>query len=153
SNKFVQRGSTRRAIQLEHGFRWECLTPGTDPDVEFMETIIAVGGGRPDSEKKSHNALSTELSCRGGSGSRTRSIPIFWSHATQFGLNQTYLTACGTQVTSRYTQFGLSEVDLFSCCWNLRTIIAVVGRGFFMVRRYCSKLDAPSVEAVVSTTA
>jgi Cupin domain len=42
-------------IQLEHGFRWECLTPGTDPDVEFMETIIAVGGGNPESEMKTHN--------------------------------------------------------------------------------------------------
>ncbi len=55
SNSFVQRGDARRSIQLEHGFRWECLTPGTDPEVEFMETIIAVGGGRPDSEMKTHN--------------------------------------------------------------------------------------------------
>jgi transcriptional regulator with XRE-family HTH domain len=51
----VQRGAKRRVIQLEHGFRWECLTPGTDPDVEFMETIIAVGGGNPESEMKTHN--------------------------------------------------------------------------------------------------
>jgi transcriptional regulator with XRE-family HTH domain len=55
SNRFIQRGDTRRAIRLEHGFRWECLTPGTDPEVEFMETVIAVGGGRPDSEMKTHN--------------------------------------------------------------------------------------------------
>lgn len=55
SNRFIQRSDTRRAIQLEHGFRWECLTPGTDPEVEFMETVIAVGGGRPDSEMKTHN--------------------------------------------------------------------------------------------------
>ena len=103
SNKFVQRASTRRAIQLEHGFRWECLTPGTDPDVEFMETIIA-GRRRPTRFRNE------------GSASRSRSTLIFWSHATQFGLNPTYLTACGTQVTSRCTQFGLSEVDQFSYC-------------------------------------
>jgi transcriptional regulator with XRE-family HTH domain len=68
SNKFVQRASTRRAIQLEHGFRWECLTPGSDPDVEFMETIIAVGGGRPDSEMKSHNGTEYGIVLQGKLG-------------------------------------------------------------------------------------
>jgi len=64
----VLRGVNRRAIQLEHGFRWECLTPGTDPDVEFMETIIAVGGGHPESEMKTHNGSEYGVVLRGKLG-------------------------------------------------------------------------------------
>jgi transcriptional regulator with XRE-family HTH domain len=65
SNAFVQRGGDRRRIQLEHGFRWERLTPDTDVDVEFMETIIEVGGGNPESEMKTHNGTEYGLVLRG----------------------------------------------------------------------------------------
>jgi transcriptional regulator with XRE-family HTH domain len=68
SNAFVQRVDDRRRIQLEHGFRWECLTPGTDIDVEFMETIIEVGGGNPESEMKTHNGTEYGLVQRGTLG-------------------------------------------------------------------------------------
>jgi transcriptional regulator with XRE-family HTH domain len=68
SNRFIQRARGRRSIQLEHGFRWECLTPGTDTDVEFMETIIEVGGGRPESEMKSHNGTEYGLVLSGKLG-------------------------------------------------------------------------------------
>jgi transcriptional regulator with XRE-family HTH domain len=68
SNAFVQRVDDRRRIQLEHGFRWECLTPGTDVDVEFMETIIEVGGGNPESEMKTHNGTEYGLVQRGTLG-------------------------------------------------------------------------------------
>jgi transcriptional regulator with XRE-family HTH domain len=51
----VVRPDARRVIHLEHGFRWECLTPTFDPDVEFMEVVIEVGGGRPDLEMRTHN--------------------------------------------------------------------------------------------------
>jgi transcriptional regulator with XRE-family HTH domain len=51
----VVRPDARRVIHLEHGFRWECLTPGFDAGVEFMEVIIEVGGGRPDLEMRTHN--------------------------------------------------------------------------------------------------
>jgi transcriptional regulator with XRE-family HTH domain len=52
---FVLKKSDRRSLKLEHGFSWECLTPEPDPNVEFMETIIEVGGGRPEAEMRSHN--------------------------------------------------------------------------------------------------
>jgi transcriptional regulator with XRE-family HTH domain len=68
SNAFVQRGESRRRIQLEHGFRWECLTPATDVDVEFMETIVEVGGGNPESEMKTHNGTEYGLVLRGTLG-------------------------------------------------------------------------------------
>jgi transcriptional regulator with XRE-family HTH domain len=68
SNAFVQRAGDRRRIQLEHGFRWECLTPGTDVDVEFMETIIDVGGGHPESEMKTHNGTEYGLVLKGTLG-------------------------------------------------------------------------------------
>ena len=55
STGFVQRSETRKAIQLEHGFRWERLTPESEPDVEFLESIIAPGGGDADAEMKTHN--------------------------------------------------------------------------------------------------
>jgi transcriptional regulator with XRE-family HTH domain len=64
----VLRGSDRPGIQLEHGFRWERLTPGPDPEVEFLETIIAVGGGKPDSEMKTHNGAEYGIVLRGKLG-------------------------------------------------------------------------------------
>jgi transcriptional regulator with XRE-family HTH domain len=53
----VLRAKDRRTILLEHGFRWERLTPGAQPDAEFLfiETIIEVGGAQPDSEMKTRS--------------------------------------------------------------------------------------------------
>ena len=51
----VQKGDTRRTIRLEHGFRWECLTRGFDPNAQFIELIIDVGGGAErEAEMKIH---------------------------------------------------------------------------------------------------
>jgi quercetin dioxygenase-like cupin family protein len=48
-------GDARRSIALEHGFRWECLTPKFDPNASFIELIIEVGGGaEPEIEMKTH---------------------------------------------------------------------------------------------------
>jgi transcriptional regulator with XRE-family HTH domain len=55
SSDLIQKGSLRRAIQLEHGFRWERLTRNSDASVEFIELQIAVGGGAGgNSEMKTH---------------------------------------------------------------------------------------------------
>jgi len=51
----VQKGNLRRSIQLEHEFRWERLTRNPDPNVEFIELHIGVGGGADGkSEMKTH---------------------------------------------------------------------------------------------------
>ena len=39
----VQRGSSRKAIRLASGVRWERLTPGPDSDVEFLYAVYDVG--------------------------------------------------------------------------------------------------------------
>jgi transcriptional regulator with XRE-family HTH domain len=55
ANGLVQLGDARRSIALEHGFRWECLTPKFDPNASFIELIIEVGGGaEPEIEMKTH---------------------------------------------------------------------------------------------------
>jgi transcriptional regulator with XRE-family HTH domain len=51
----IQDGNTRRSIRLEHGFRWECLTQSFDPNAQFIELIIDVGGGAErEAEMKTH---------------------------------------------------------------------------------------------------
>ncbi len=39
----VQRGDSRKEIRLASGVRWERLTPGPDPDVEFLYAVYDVG--------------------------------------------------------------------------------------------------------------
>jgi transcriptional regulator with XRE-family HTH domain len=52
----VQRGGSRRAIELESGVRWERLTAWNDPDVEFLHTTYEVGGASsPDGTLVRHN--------------------------------------------------------------------------------------------------
>lgn len=40
----VQRAKQRGAIELESGVRWELLTAGRDPDVDFLHVMYDVGG-------------------------------------------------------------------------------------------------------------
>lgn len=42
--RHVQRGGSRRAIELETGVRWERLTPHTDPQADFLYVVYDVGG-------------------------------------------------------------------------------------------------------------
>jgi transcriptional regulator with XRE-family HTH domain len=39
----AERPETRRVINLASGVRWERLTPGSDPDVEFLYVVYPVG--------------------------------------------------------------------------------------------------------------
>lgn len=39
----VQRGATRRVIELESGVRWEQLTTRNDPEAEFLYAVYRVG--------------------------------------------------------------------------------------------------------------
>jgi transcriptional regulator with XRE-family HTH domain len=39
----VQRGNARKEIRLASGVRWERLTPGPDPDVEFLYAVYDAG--------------------------------------------------------------------------------------------------------------
>lgn len=39
----VQRGNSRKEIRLASGVRWERLTPGPDPDVDFLYVTYDVG--------------------------------------------------------------------------------------------------------------
>ncbi len=39
----VQRGDSRKEIRLASGVRWERLTPGPDPDVDFLYATYDVG--------------------------------------------------------------------------------------------------------------
>jgi transcriptional regulator with XRE-family HTH domain len=41
----------RPAIDLEHGVRWERLTPHPEQNVEFREVFYEIGGGSPGSER------------------------------------------------------------------------------------------------------
>jgi transcriptional regulator with XRE-family HTH domain len=69
SNNLVQLGRTRRSITLEHGFRWECLTPKFDPNAQFIELIIDVGGGAErEMEMKSHPGKEFGVVLRGRLG-------------------------------------------------------------------------------------
>jgi transcriptional regulator with XRE-family HTH domain len=69
TNNLVQLGSTRRSIMLEHGFRWECLTPTFDPNAQFIELIIGVGGGAErEMEMKSHPGKEFGVVLRGRLG-------------------------------------------------------------------------------------
>jgi transcriptional regulator with XRE-family HTH domain len=68
-NNLVQLGRTRRSITLEHGFRWECLTPKFDPNAQFIELIIGVGGGAErEMEMKSHPGKEFGVILRGRLG-------------------------------------------------------------------------------------
>jgi transcriptional regulator with XRE-family HTH domain len=69
SKRYVQDGANRRAIGLEHGFRWESLTPTSDPSVEFIELIIGVGGGAKDkTDMKTHQGREYGVVLRGQLG-------------------------------------------------------------------------------------
>jgi transcriptional regulator with XRE-family HTH domain len=48
----VQRAGTRRALQLESGVHWERLTPHSDPDVDFLYLVYAVGGSSSEGERR-----------------------------------------------------------------------------------------------------
>jgi transcriptional regulator with XRE-family HTH domain len=68
-NNLVQLGGARRSITLEHGFRWECLTPEFDPHAQFIELIIGVGGGAErEMEMKSHPGKEFGVVLRGRLG-------------------------------------------------------------------------------------
>ncbi|HUY51301.1 MAG TPA: XRE family transcriptional regulator [Streptosporangiaceae bacterium] len=47
----VQRATTRRAIDLASGVRWERLTPCSDQQVDFLEVIYEPGGHSIDSRR------------------------------------------------------------------------------------------------------
>jgi transcriptional regulator with XRE-family HTH domain len=44
TKRHVQRASTRTALELETGVRWERLTPQADPDADFLYVVYDVGG-------------------------------------------------------------------------------------------------------------
>lgn len=43
-SSFIQRAGRRRSIDLNHGVRWELLTPKPEPGAEFIEVSYPVGG-------------------------------------------------------------------------------------------------------------
>jgi mannose-6-phosphate isomerase-like protein (cupin superfamily) len=61
----IQRAHHRRAINLEHGVRWELLVPVPEPDVEFMEVQFAVGGGNTTDHSTRHNGREYALVLEG----------------------------------------------------------------------------------------
>jgi transcriptional regulator with XRE-family HTH domain len=40
----VQRGDSRKGLELESGVRWERLTPTAEPDADFLYVVYEVGG-------------------------------------------------------------------------------------------------------------
>jgi transcriptional regulator with XRE-family HTH domain len=40
----VQRGDSRKGLELESGVRWERLTPTSEPDADFLYVVYEVGG-------------------------------------------------------------------------------------------------------------
>lgn len=51
----VQRAEARRAIELDRGVRWERLTPGPDPDVDFAFVTYEPGAdAAPDGPRAAH---------------------------------------------------------------------------------------------------
>jgi transcriptional regulator with XRE-family HTH domain len=40
----VQRGDSRKGLELESGVRWERLTPTAEPDADFLHIVYEVGG-------------------------------------------------------------------------------------------------------------
>ncbi len=53
---FIQRGESRRSIDLEQGVRWELLTPTPEPGAEFLEVHYPVGGSSsPNDHAIRHN--------------------------------------------------------------------------------------------------
>lgn len=49
--RFVTRATSRKAINLKSGVRWELLTPSSDGHVDFREIVYSVGGGSTDDEQ------------------------------------------------------------------------------------------------------
>ena len=51
----VQRGNSRRSIELDSGVRWDRLTPAHEEDLEFLEVEYQVGGASTSSNQLSRH--------------------------------------------------------------------------------------------------